>query len=132
MKKIGGDKADAHYYRQSPIDGQHYRVDEEFNVFSKGLGQSWFDKYKSDVFPCDFIVIQEGGRVYKVKPPRFYLNQLKEDNRDRALSEHGEKYEIQHNRWLQSRSHKADSTKERLAVREIVHAEKLNRLKRSL
>lgn len=128
LKKIGGDAADSHYFRPSPMDGQHYRVSPEFCVQSKGLGQAWFDKYKSDAFPCDFLVID--GK--KVKPPRFYLNQLEEDKRDRMLSEHGERYQIQNARRRHGQAHKADNTKERLAVREKVHAEKINRLKRTL
>lgn len=128
MKKIGGDEADDHYFRQSPVDGQHYRVAPEFCVQSKGLGQSWFDKYKSDAFPSDFLIID--GR--KVKPPRFYLKQLKEDDRDRLMADHNEKYRVQAARREHGRAHQDDNTKERLAVRERVHAEKLNRLKRSI
>jgi len=128
MKKIGGDEADDHYYRQSPIDGQHYRVEPEFCVQSKGLGQSWFDRYKSDAFPSDFLIID--GK--KVKPPRYYLNQLKEDDRDRLMADHNEKHKIQAARREHGRSHRADNTKERLAVRERVHNFKLERLKRTL
>lgn len=128
MKKIGGGEADAHYFRQSPIDGQHYRVAPEFCVQSKGLGQAWFDKFKSDAFPSDFLIID--GR--KVKPPRFYLKQLKEDDRDRLLADHNEKYRIQQSRREHGLAHKADNTKDRLAVREKVQIAKLNLLKRDL
>lgn len=128
FKKIGGDKADEHYYRRSPIDGELYRVATEFCVQSKGLGQSWFDKYKTDAFPSDFLIID--GK--KVKPPRFYLNQLKEDERDRQLSDHGEKYAIQNARREHGRSHRADNTKERLDVRNKVLDAKLKLLKRQL
>lgn len=128
MKKIGGPEADNHYYRQSPVNGQYYRVAPEFQTSSKGLGQSWFDKYRNDAFPSDFLVLD--GK--KVKPPRFFLNQLKEDARDRLMSEHGERHAIQAARREHARQQKADNTKERLAVRETVHTEKLNRLKRGL
>jgi len=128
MKKIGGSKADEHYYRRSPIDGEFHRVATEFCVQSKGLGQSWFDKYKSDAFPSDFLIID--GK--KVKPPRFYLNQLKEDPRGRYLADHEEKHKIQTARRAHGRSHLADNTKDRLAVREKVHDAKLNLLVRKL
>jgi len=128
MKKIGGDDADNHYYRQSPVDGQHYRVQTEFLVQSRNLGQSWFNKYKSDAFPSDFLIID--GK--KVKPPRYYLNQLEEDKRDRLMSEHGERHKIQQARRQHAGLHKEDNTKERLATREAVHTEKLNRLKRTI
>jgi hypothetical protein len=130
FKKINGDNADSHYFRRSPIDGKTYRVSSEFCTQSKGLGQSWFDKYKSDVFPCDFLVID--GK--KVKPPRYYLNQLKEDLpiAERKLSQHGEKYAVQNARRQQGKEHAADNTPERLRVREIVHDAKLKILKRTI
>ena len=40
-----------------------------------GLGQSWFEKFKSDVYPHDYVVINN----FKCKPPRFYDNQLSEE-----------------------------------------------------
>lgn len=120
LKKIGGDLADDHYTRRSPIDGNVYRVASEFCVMSRrpGIGSTWFEKFKTDAFPSDFVVVD--GR--KMKPPRFYLNMLKEE----------EQLPIQRARKAHARQHRADNTKERLAVRERVHAEKLNRLKRGL
>ncbi len=44
-----------------------------------GIGAGWYEKFKSDVFPRDQVVIR-GGRV--VRPPRFYDDRLeKEDPR---------------------------------------------------
>lgn len=128
MKKIGGEAADEHYFRQSPVDGQHYRVAPEFCVQSKGLGQSWFNKYKSDVFPCDFLVID--GK--KVKPPRYYLNQLEEDYRGASLRDHNERYYIQQARREHGEGHAADNTPARLDVRERVLQAKLKLLKRTI
>lgn len=128
LKKQTGDQADDHYMRRSPIDGELYRVATEFCVQSKGLGQAWFDKYKSDAFPCDFLIVD--GR--KVKPPRFYLNQLKEDDRDRAMRDHNEKYKIQQARRDHGRAHKTDNTPERLEVRARVQDLKLKLLPRKL
>lgn len=75
-KKIGGEAADTHYLRQHPLHGFICRVRPEFSLMSRmpGLGQTWFDKFKSDLFPSDQCVID--GRVIAV--PRFYLKQLEE------------------------------------------------------
>lgn len=76
MKKLGGDRAEEHYVRTNRITGEVVPVDPEFQVMSKnpGLGQSWFQKYKSDVYPSDFVVIDGKPR----KPPRYYDKQLPE------------------------------------------------------
>lgn len=75
-KKVGGEAADTHYLRTHPLHGFICRVRPEFSLMSRmpGIGQSWFDKFKSDLFPSDQCVID--GRVIAV--PRFYLKQLDE------------------------------------------------------
>ena len=52
MKKVTGKRADDHYWRVSPIDGESHRVASEFFTSSRrpGLGSSWFDKFKDDAF----------------------------------------------------------------------------------
>lgn len=130
MKKINGDKADDHYWRVSPVDQQPYRVQPEFCVMSRrpGLGQGWFDKFKTDAFPSDYIIVN--GR--KQKPPRFYLQQLTEDQPNRRLSEHGEQTNIKRARKRHALKNRHNNTKERLAVREEVQTLRANRLKREL
>lgn len=127
-KKIGGDAADDHYTRVSPIDGQIYRVQPEFLLPSLSLGNTWFQKFKSDAFPSDFVIVD--GR--KKKPPRFYTDKLKEDQRDRLLAEHEEKETIKRARRAQALTQKANNTKDRLAVREELATIKLNNRKREL
>lgn len=69
-KKIGGEKAEAHYTRQSPVDGNWYQVEPEFASMSlkPGLGESWFAKFSGDVFPLDHVIVD--ARPHK--PPRYY------------------------------------------------------------
>ena len=57
MKKVTGKRADDHYWRVSPIDGESHRVASEFFTSSRrpGLGSSWFDKFKDDVFRPDRV-----------------------------------------------------------------------------
>jgi len=60
MKKITGDMAADHYAGRQP----------EFNEMSRrpGIGRGWLDKYMSDVFPRDEVVVNGT----KCRPPRFY------------------------------------------------------------
>lgn len=34
-----------------------------------GIGSAWLDRYKSDVYPHDYVVIRDG---IKVKPPKYF------------------------------------------------------------
>lgn len=60
-KKITGSQADEHYQGREP----------EFVRMSRrpGIGSAWLDRYKSDVYPHDYIVIRDG---IKVKPPKYF------------------------------------------------------------
>ncbi|QXP44269.1 MAG: replication initiator protein [Arizlama microvirus] len=62
-KKITGDMADKHYGDRVP----------EYVTMSRrpGIAYDWFVKYKTDVYPSDFVVIRGG---IKCKPPRYYDN----------------------------------------------------------
>lgn len=120
LKKIVGTQADEHYMRQSPINGEWYRVAEEFAVGSRrpGLASTWFEKYKADAFPSDFVIVD--GK--KKKPPRYYLQKLTEEEIE----------PLKRARKRQSLQHRFDNTPARLAVREKVQLEKLSQLKRKL
>jgi len=95
----------------------------EFNKMSlkPGIGQAWLDKYMSDVYPADQVVV----RGKKCRPPRFYDSKFKKlfpDTFD----------DIQYARELEGRSRFEDNTLERLAVKEKVALAKLSLLKRKL
>ena len=70
VKKLGGEKADEAYWRQSPVDGETYKVEPEFGAMSlkPGLGESWFRKFHGDVFPADSVIVDGQPK----KPPRYY------------------------------------------------------------
>lgn len=129
LKKVNGDRADDHYTRVSPIDGNVYRVAPEFLIMSRrpGIGSTWFDKFGNDAFPSDFLIFE--GR--KHKPPKFYLDRLPEGHAlvpTREVTQH----KIKRARVSHARKHRSDSTRERLAVREAVQQARLSRLKRQL
>lgn len=122
MKKVIGDQEtkDKHYFRRSPVDGQLYRVAPEFCVMSRrpGIGTSWFETFKSDAFPSDFLIVD--GR--RIRVPPFYLKKLKDD----------EAQPIKRARKRAALKHKDNNTKARLAVREEVQSLRAKRLLREL
>lgn len=64
MKKVTGPKSADHYGDLLP----------EYTTMSRrpGIGKGWFDKFSSDVYPLDRVVVR--GR--DTRPPRFYDNLL--------------------------------------------------------
>ena len=67
IKKITGDKADEHYQGKHP----------EYITMSlkPGIASGWFEKYVFDIYPHDFVVLDDGR---KLKTPRFYDRKLLE------------------------------------------------------
>lgn len=74
MKKVTGDLADDHYVDK---DSGFIRT-PEFVTMSRrpGIGRGWFDKYKADAYPSDFLVVNGT----KVRPPKFYDGLYELDN----------------------------------------------------
>lgn len=120
MKKQGGDQGRRHYLRTHPVTLQVVQVEPEFSLSSRrpGIGSTWFDKFKNDCFPSDFLVVD--GKQHRV--PQFYLKKLQEE----------ELTPIKRRRKRNSLPRKADNTKDRLAVREEVKQARISKLKRIL
>lgn len=119
--KRGGAQATDRYLRTHPISQEIVRVEPEFSLKSTrpGLGSTWFDKFKSDVFPSDFLIVE--GRHVQV--PRYYQLKLTEEERlkiekQRLRKRHPER------RW--------NKTPERLKVRHFIHASRVNTRKPKL
>lgn len=122
MKKMSGDDevATDFYTRIHPVTFQTHVVRKEFCVQSRrpGIGTTWFHKYKTDVFPSDFLIID--GKKHSV--PKFYTKLLQED----------QQMQIKRARKIEARKYSENNTKERLAVREEVKSAQLTRLKREI
>lgn len=76
MKKHKGEGSEDHYTRWCPLTGEGTTVEPEYCTMSRrpGIGYDWLQEYKADVYPNDYIVINE----HKVKPPRYYDSLLTE------------------------------------------------------
>lgn len=61
-KKITGKLADQHYQGREP----------EFAHGSHGLGEGWFEKFKRDIYPDDFVVLLREGKGVKIPVPKYY------------------------------------------------------------
>lgn len=100
------------YEEFCPYTGEIKTVIPEFGLMSRnpGLGSTWYDKFKNDVFPHDYVP-GYGGR--KQKTPRYYTNKLK--------TQKPQEYDIVRNaRYTRAQTPQAiyNNSKERLATRE--------------
>ena len=123
MKKITGDDARAHYETLNIETGELTQLQSEYTTMSRrpGLGKTWYDKFKDDLFPEDECVID--GKI--LKPPRYYANLYEQ--------EEPKQYEqLKKNRAKNFIKHKKDATWQRLQQREKVKHAQLNQLTRQL
>jgi len=74
----GGEQAANRYVRQHPVTSQIVVCKPEFGAKSNqpGLGSTWFEKFKDDCFPSDFLIVE--GRHVNV--PRYYLKNSQRRN----------------------------------------------------
>lgn len=118
MKKVNGEQAETHYNRCDPETGESWTVRPEYTTMSRrpGIGKGWYDKFKTDCYPSDFLVVNN----HKVRPPKYYDNQYPDIERIKAKRQHDAK------------KYSENNTSERLRVREKVAESRLNQLKRNL
>lgn len=96
--KITGDQAASHYGDKVP----------EYNQMSRrpGIGSAWLDKYRADVFPCDYVIHQ--GAKHHV--PKYY-DRLNKRHNERELGH------VKSDRADRAQQRSADNTEERLRVK---------------
>ncbi len=128
LKKITGKRADEHYLRWDE-DGEAYWLLPEYIRMStgrgkpSGIGASFYEKFKSDIFPSDQSPIPGHGQSELV--PRYYQNILAEQNP--VMLE-----EIKEVRQKFITAHAADFTPERLRDKYKCAQAKENQLTRNL
>lgn len=123
MKKITGDKATAHYIKLHLETGKPVSVEPEYNAMSlkPAIGKEWFEKWSSDVFPSDKVIINGT----QVRTPRYYMKLLEES--DRTLFDEVKEYRKQN-----AKRHQAKNTPTRLKSRETHAKQKVTNQKRPL
>lgn len=84
VKKIGGERAAEHYTRVHPLSGRVCQVRPEFVLMSRrpGIGHGWFQQFKADAFPSDFLIVDGERRPV----PPYYLRLLEEEERERMIA----------------------------------------------
>ncbi len=123
MKKATGiDEGDR--LRRIDLDtGEEYFVRPEYVTMSRrpGLAAEWYKRFKGDVFPDDFVV--HDGK--KLRVPKFYDRML--ESEDPQLLE-----TLKRKRVDAAFARRADSSVERLKVREDVMCGRVGRLAREV
>lgn len=123
VQKVTGDLAESHY-RVVTEDGEIIDRVPEFNHMSlkPGIGKPWLEKFRTDVFPRDYVVVNG----VKTKPPKYY-DRLFEKEDPGAFSE------IVAQRELDGYGQRllGEQSDARLAVKEQVTLARNSMLKRS-
>lgn len=121
-KKVTGKPALYHYTDfDSKGEIRSERLPEYTNMSKRpAIAKEWYAKFKADVYPYDFVVINEK----KLKPPRYY---------DKLYDHHepGEMAKTKGKRKEQAKKHAPNNTPDRIEIREECKLEKFSRLKRS-
>lgn len=111
IKKVGGKNKNDHYQGKEP----------EYVTMSRrpGIAQKWFEKYHSDVYPDDFVVM-DGG--FKVLPPKYYDKRYELTN--------PQDFAIIKKKRIDRAKASPDNTPDRLKARHDILRRKLTKLKR--
>ena len=120
MKK-GNDERDYEYINLET--GEVQKQKKEFNRMSlkPGIGNGFYKKFKSDIFPHDICVING----VETKPPKYYYKMLVKEEPELAER-------ISYEREARARKNSADNTEDRLIVKEKVLIAKTKNLRREL
>ena len=124
MKKITGDMAQEYYSDIDPQTGEVLNTRlPEYTTMSRrpGIGIGWLEKYSSDVYPHDRVVL----RGSKFKPPAAYDRWL--EMTDPSLFT-----QLKNLRKMSARKKESDNTPDRLRVKEQVKLAQISSLKRGL
>jgi len=86
-----------------------------------GIGFSWYQKFKKDVFPCDFVVTPDGR---KMPAPKYYRKLLEREDPELHAT-------LKSVRVEKARTN-PDNSYDRLATREFCKNQQVERLERNL
>jgi len=122
-KKITGDKAEEHYNHTNLETGETNKLEPEYTTMSRrpGIGRDWYDEFKDDVHPSDFLVI----RGKKVRPPKYYDALLE-------IEDEEEYKKIKAKRIKEAKKNKQENTRERLDTKEKIKQVQFKMLPRNI
>lgn len=113
MKKVNNELAEKtlHYFDIDFDTGEAKPLLPEYTTMSRrpGIGHDWYQKFKTDVFPSDQVIVK--GKA--IKPPKYYLDIYQRE-------EPGNHSNIKRKRLRHAQANADDQTAERLFVRETV------------
>lgn len=120
-KKITGKKAETHYEFLDEF-GEYRQRNPEYVTMSRrpGIGKGWLEKFGTDVYPNDAVIVRER----EMRPPKYY-------DRCYELVDPFMMDDVKFHRVEKGKLFAENSTFERLCAREIVQIKKLESLKRS-
>ena len=119
MKKVNGKRAEEKYQIIDVETGEYFgQRKPEYTAMSgkPGIGKSWYQKFKSDIFPSDECVID--GRKHPA--PKYYRRLLEKE--DPAL------YKTLRKIRIGKSKDNPNNTPERLATREVCQTKKAEKL----
>jgi len=128
-KKMTGPAAELYYNDIDTETGEiHRELRPEYVTMSRrpGIGSRWFEKFKTDLYPDDFVLVPRDGNFVKCKIPKYYDQLLEKTDPDLLnfvlynRRQAGEHSKVQLN-----------NSADRLAVREEIHLRKAEQLNRS-
>lgn len=126
LKKITGPEAPGWYQKINTTTGEIHDVASEYLTMSRNpaIGKRWIEKFMSDCFPCDFVVVD--GK--KMRVPRYYEKQAR---KTRGLDAHKA---LLAKRFARSITPQVvrEQTPPRLQARETVKKAALSELKKEL
>lgn len=124
LKKITGPDSASHYAGRLP----------EFVTMSRrpGIGKSYFDKYKTEIYDHDGVIING----HNVRPPRYYDNmyeQMVDQNIRRGLAKSRlDRIKVKRRKMALTEAARADATSRRMRTRELVALARLKQKARVL
>lgn len=122
LKKMTGPNSIIYDEHLDPGTGELYaKRQPPYITMSRrpGIAREWFEKFKADVYPDDFVVLIDGK---KEKVPTYYDKQLDEKELRKVKVE----------RIISARAHAENNTPDRLKVREVVTRARYSNHKREL
>lgn len=122
-KKITGPESEFHYADIDFETGEYFgQIKSEYTTMSRspGIGKSWYDKFRSDVFPSDFLVV----RGKKMRPPKYY-------DRLYEIEAPSDYLLLKEKRVAKAQEFTSNNTIRRLADREHYQTVRFKQLKRS-